>query len=50
VIVALRRHDGSFEAQPSPQSLIAAGDRLITLGTPEALEAVEAMFQPVAPA
>jgi len=50
VIVALRRHDGSFEAQPAPESVVAAGDRLVTLGTPEALEAVEAMFQPVAPA
>jgi len=50
VIVALRRHDGSFEAQPAPESVVAAGDRLVTLGTPEALEAVEAMFQPLAPA
>jgi voltage-gated potassium channel len=47
VIVALRRHDGSFEAQPSPEAVVGAGDRLVTLGTPQALEAVEAMFQPI---
>jgi voltage-gated potassium channel len=47
VVVGLRRHDGTFEAQPSPDAVVSAGDRLVTLGTPEALEAVEAMFQPL---
>jgi voltage-gated potassium channel len=46
VIVGLRRRDGTFEPQPPLQAVVAAGDRLVTLGTPEALEAVEAMFQP----
>ncbi len=47
VIVALRRGDGSLETQPSPDAVIEAGDTLIVLGTPPALEALEALFQPV---
>jgi voltage-gated potassium channel len=46
VIVALRRRDGRLEAQPSTQAKVEVGDRLVTLGTPEALEQVEAFFQP----
>ena len=49
VIVALRRSDGQFEAQPSPQDVIRAGDTMIVLGTKPALEALEALFQPAAP-
>ncbi len=46
VIVALRRADGVLEAQPSPQATIGAGDHVIALGTPAALEALEELFQP----
>jgi voltage-gated potassium channel len=45
VIVALRRADGSLEAQPSPQQTVTAGDRVIALGTPPALEALERLFE-----
>jgi voltage-gated potassium channel len=48
VIVALRRADGRFEPQPSPQAVIAAGDTLIALGTADALERLETLFQPSA--
>jgi voltage-gated potassium channel len=46
VIVALRHLDGGLEPQPSPQSVIRPGDRLVALGTPEALERLEGVFQP----
>ncbi len=48
VIVALRRQGGQLEAQPSPQTIIGAGDMLVALGPPEALERLESIFQPVA--
>jgi voltage-gated potassium channel len=47
VIVAVRRTDGRLEPQPSPASVIEAGDMLVAIGPPEALEALEAVFQPV---
>jgi voltage-gated potassium channel len=46
VIVALRRPDGRLEPQPAPHTVIDAGDRLVALGTPEALERLEGLFQP----
>jgi voltage-gated potassium channel len=49
-IVALRRSDGRLEPQPEPVTVIEAGDRLIALGTPEALERLEGLFQPAAAA
>jgi voltage-gated potassium channel len=48
VIVAVRRTDGRLEAQPEPQSVIEAGDMLVAIGAPEALERLEGMFQPLA--
>ncbi len=45
VIVALERANGSFEPQPSPDATIQSGDRLIALGTPDSLEALENIFQ-----
>src|SRR5579872_959804 len=50
VIVALRRKGGGLEAQPPPQSVIGVGDMLIAIGSAEALERLEAIFQPVADA
>jgi voltage-gated potassium channel len=47
VIVAVRRTDGRLEPQPSPDSVIEAGDMLVAIGAPEALEQLEAAFQPV---
>ncbi len=46
VVVVLRRADGRIEAQPSPQSVLEPGDKLVALGTPFSLTALEAMFQP----
>jgi len=46
VIVALRRDDGAFEPQPSPQTVIRGGDTVVALGSSEALEVLEALFQP----
>jgi voltage-gated potassium channel len=46
VIVALRRQGGQLEAQPSPQTVIGAGDMLVALGPPDALERLESIFQP----
>jgi voltage-gated potassium channel len=47
VIVAVRRTDGRLEPQPSPNSVIEAGDMLVAIGEPEALEELEALFQPI---
>jgi len=47
VIVSVRRTDGRLEPQPSPNSVIEAGDMLVAIGEPEALEELEALFQPI---
>jgi voltage-gated potassium channel len=47
VIVALERANGSFEPQPAASTTVHPGDRLIALGTPDALEALEHTFQPL---
>jgi voltage-gated potassium channel len=46
VIVAIRHHDGTLEPQPSPHQILAAGDRVFALGSPDALERLEGIFQP----
>ena len=48
VIVAVRRTDGRLEPQPEPQSAIEAGDMLVAIGAPDALEQLESVFQPLA--
>jgi voltage-gated potassium channel len=48
VIVAVRRTDGRLEPQPAPQSVIEAGDMLVAIGTADALEQLESVFQPLA--
>jgi voltage-gated potassium channel len=50
VIVALRRADGRLEPQPSAQTELAAGDRVVALGTPETLDQLETSFQPASEA
>ncbi len=47
VIVAVRHPDGQLEPQPAPDSLITAGDMLVAIGTPVALEELESAFQPL---
>jgi voltage-gated potassium channel len=46
VIVALRRANGVFEPQPSPDAAITAGDTLVALGTSDALGTLETLCQP----
>jgi voltage-gated potassium channel len=46
VVVALRRQEGQLEGQPSPESVIEAGDLLVAIGTPDALERLESVFEP----
>jgi voltage-gated potassium channel len=45
MIVAMRR-DGRLQPQPGPATTIASGDSLVALGTPDALERLESLFQP----
>jgi voltage-gated potassium channel len=46
-IVAVRRTDGELVAQPESQTVVAAGDMLVAIGTPAALEQLELTFQPI---
>ena len=46
MIVALRHADGRLVPQPPPDAVISAGDMLIALGQPDALERLEQTFQP----
>jgi Trk K+ transport system NAD-binding subunit len=46
LIVAVRHPDGQLEAPPLPHSVIKAGDMLIALGSPTAIESLEGFFQP----
>ncbi len=47
MIVALRRADGRLEPQPAPATVIDPGDIVLALGTPESLDRLESLFQPV---
>src|SRR6202012_4126491 len=47
VVVALRHPDGRLEPQPQPASVIEAGQMLVAIGRPAALERLETAFQPV---
>ncbi len=47
MIVALRRADGRLDPQPPSTTVINAGDILVALGTPDALDRLESLFQPV---
>jgi voltage-gated potassium channel len=50
MIVALRRADGRMEPQPPLHTVINTGDTLVALGTPQALERLEGIFQPASAA
>ncbi|MFL5819166.1 MAG: potassium channel family protein [Solirubrobacteraceae bacterium] len=45
-IVALRRPDGTFHAQPSSETVLEAGDVLVAMGTMRTMDRLEALFQP----
>lgn len=50
IIAALRRLGGAVESRPAPDTPVNVGDMLFALGSPEALEELEAFFQPRSPA
>jgi voltage-gated potassium channel len=47
-IVALRRPDGTFQAQPPGETMLAAGDVLVAMGTLRTMDRLEALFAPAA--
>ncbi len=47
VVVAVRHADGRLEPQPAPASVIEAGQMLMAIGRPAALEQLETAFQPI---
>jgi len=47
LIVAVRRPDGQLETQPALGTVLEAGDKLLALGTPDAIERLEGIFQPL---
>ncbi|HZR92081.1 MAG TPA: NAD-binding protein [Gaiellaceae bacterium] len=49
LIIAVRRAGGRFEAIPSPDTVLEAGDVLIAVGTDRELQALEERFQPREP-
>jgi voltage-gated potassium channel len=49
-IVALRRPDGTFQAQPPGETTLAAGDVLVAMGTLRTMDRLEALFAPAAAA
>jgi len=46
VIVALRHPGGELEAQPPIRTVINPGDMIVAIGSPDALEQLESVFQP----
>jgi voltage-gated potassium channel len=46
LIVALRKADGTLEAQPAAGTTIGPGDIVVALGAQQALARLEALFQP----
>jgi voltage-gated potassium channel len=45
-IVGIRRHDGSFQAQPPAETVLESGDVLMALGTGRTMERLESLFDP----
>jgi voltage-gated potassium channel len=46
MVVAIRKHDGSFDVTPSPDVVFEAGDVLIGVGTTDEMAKLEALFEP----
>ena len=46
LIVAVRHPNGDLETSPPPQTVLEAGDLIIAMGAPAAVERLERMFQP----
>jgi voltage-gated potassium channel len=49
-IVAMRRADGAFAAQPPGETVLGAGDVIVAMGTPRTMERLEHLFEPAAAA
>jgi voltage-gated potassium channel len=49
-IVALRRPDGTFQAQPSSENVLRAGDVLVAMGTLRTMDRLEQLFEPASAA
>ncbi|MFN2467854.1 MAG: TrkA family potassium uptake protein, partial [Gaiellaceae bacterium] len=46
LIIALRKHDGTFDTTPDPDAVVGVGDVLIAVGTAQELVALEEIFAP----
>lgn len=46
MVVALRKHDGTFDTTPTPDASLDVGDVMIAVGTPTELRALEELFAP----
>jgi voltage-gated potassium channel len=46
MIVALRKHDGTFDATPQPDAVLEIGDVMIAAGAPDELRLLEELFAP----
>jgi voltage-gated potassium channel len=46
MIVALRKHDGTFDTTPTPDAALEVGDVMIAAGTPDELRLLEELFAP----
>jgi voltage-gated potassium channel len=44
LVIALRRHDGTFDTTPEPDTRLAVGDVLIGVGSPDELARLEDLF------
>jgi voltage-gated potassium channel len=49
-IVALRQRDGTFQAQPSSDTVLCEGDVLVAMGTLRTMDRLEQLFDPAAAA
>jgi voltage-gated potassium channel len=46
MVVALRKHDGTFDATPQPDASLEVGDVMIAAGAPDELRRLEELFAP----
>jgi voltage-gated potassium channel len=44
LVIALRKHDGTFDTTPEPDTQLAAGDVLIGVGSPDEIARLEDLF------
>jgi voltage-gated potassium channel len=44
-IIGIKREDGSFDVNPSPETLITAGTKLFVLGSPDQIKKMESIYK-----